>query len=586
MGRSIPIPLIGLVGLLLAIDGMVSWLAGATIWSWGPVWCVGTGVLLTAFLMRLQMPWQKSVGIAGAVAVSLAVVTILLGETISALALDDVPTIVGFLLIFVGEIGIGIATMLSGRASAEGANLWVYLVAGLAVVVLVNYVAARHLSQRIDLTENRLESLSDQTVAKLSALRQDVRVMGFFRDNDPQRDYYAQMLKKYADVSSYFSFEFVDPDKYPDVARGEAVNPRGISIVVKCEGRREMLSGMAEKDLTSALIKVTRAGKKTIYFSTWHEERSLEEELRAVKSRLDALNYGVETFRLDQDDIPGDCAVFVMAGPKTPLLSIEADRLERYLGQGNKLLVMLDPDTVAFGLEDVLAKYGAIVRPNLLMERKRGLVPYAGGYYMGEEQSSYLSAARYSEHPVIEDLAERGMRTGFHLAREVVWAKPNTDINPRGNEFVFAGTDISFATGDVGKVLMNPRDAVSAEGSPSGPFCVGVAASADAIDPLTPKDVDTRLVVFGDSDFATDRAIGNERGNLTLIVNALTWLAEDEDLIAIQPREAGEKPLSLMQGQGVFISLLSVWRYPALVLVAGLLIWWYRRNRGPGSETV
>jgi ABC-type uncharacterized transport system involved in gliding motility auxiliary subunit len=105
--------------------------------------------------------------------------------------------------------------------------------------------------------------------------------------------------------------------------------------------------------------------------------------------------------------------------------------------------------------------------------------------------------------------------------------------------------------------------------------------SAEPTDPLAPPDLKTQIVVFGDADFATDGGIGQERGNADLILNSLTWLSEDRDLLAIRPPEPGWKPVQLTSSEGTFLFLLSVWRYPAVIFVVGLLIWWHRRSRGP-----
>jgi len=585
MLRRIPIPLVGLVGLLLAVDGMVAWLAGAPTWGWGLTWAVGTGLLVDAFLARLGQRSPLAVGFGLLTTVLLLLLVFLKGETVSAIRLDTIPTIILFLVIFVGGIAIGIASLLSGRASVQGADFLVYIVAGLAIVILLNYVAARHVKNTFDVTRSKLESLSDQTLAKLRALNAEVHLIAFYRDSDPERSDYSDLLKKYEAASGHFSFEFVDPDKYPDVALRENVDPHRMNVIVKSGGRREIVTGTQEKDLTSAVIKVTRPGVKRIYFSTWHGERQLDTDLSAVKGALADLDYAVETFKLADGEIPTDCAVFVIAGPTTPFAPLEVERLERYLGSGKSLLVMLDADSVASGLEELLAKYGASPMPNLIIERQRGLVPYAGGYYMGEQQSMYARTTRYTQHAIVEDLANYRLPTGFYTAREVRWVRPDTTLRASGEAFVFAGTRSSFAETDVRGVLRNPREARNPSGEANGPFPVGVAVAAPPTDPLAPPGSKTRLVVFGDSDFATDRGIGQERGNGDLIVNTLTWLSEDEDLVAIRPREPGVKPVQLTTSQGTFVFLFSVWRYPAVIFVVGLLIWWYRRSRGPNGQT-
>jgi ABC-type uncharacterized transport system involved in gliding motility auxiliary subunit len=442
------------------------------------------------------------------------------------------------------------------------------------------------LRQTYDVTQAQLESLSDQTLAKLKGLRKEVHVMAFFRDNDPNRPGYAELLKKYAGSSRYFSFEFVDPDKYPDVAAEENVRPESITIVLKCEDRREVVPGPDERDLTTAIIKVTRPGQKKIYFSTWHQERTLDNDLTMLAGVLRQLNYAMEPLKLIDNDIPTDCAVLVIPGPRAPFAPVEVNRIERYLSEGGAALVMVDPDSITSGLEDMLARYGAVVHPNMIVERQRGLVPYAGGLYMGEQQSVYARATKYeTSQPVVAEMESKGIATGFYQAREVTWTGANPTLACEGKPIVFAGSQMSFSITNVKEALRNPRQAQKAEGNPSGPFPVAVAVTAPPKVSTGLEGAKTRLMVFGDSDFATDRVISQERGNGDLILNSITWLAEDEDLISIQSREPGYKPITMTASQGTFMFLFAVWRYPAIIFVIGLLIWWYRRNRGPRSQS-
>src|SRR5919204_421660 len=69
-----------------------------------------------------------------------------------------------------------------------------------------------------------------------------------------------------------------------------------------------------------------------------------------------------------------------------------------------------------------------------------------------------------------------------------------------------------------------------------------------------------RLVVFGDSDFASNNYL-NLSGNRDLFLNTVSWLAEEENLIAIRPKESGQffSPVTANQQQLIFwLSMLVV----------------------------
>ena len=83
-------------------------------------------------------------------------------------------------------------------------------------------------------------------------------------------------------------------------------------------------------------------------------------------------------------------------------------------------------------------------------------------------------------------------------------------------------------------------------------------------------------MVFGDSDFASNN-VGGVPGNLTLFGNSVNWLAQQEDLISIGPRDAGDRRITLTPNQASALQWVSIVLLPAAVLGLGVLTWWRRR---------
>jgi ABC-type uncharacterized transport system involved in gliding motility auxiliary subunit len=86
-----------------------------------------------------------------------------------------------------------------------------------------------------------------------------------------------------------------------------------------------------------------------------------------------------------------------------------------------------------------------------------------------------------------------------------------------------------------------------------------------------------RLVVFGDSEFANNNFF-TLQGNGDLFLNTVSWLAEEEDLIAIRPREGGGSgPVVLTAAQQPVIFWLPVVGLPLVVFAAGAVVFSRRR---------
>ena len=87
------------------------------------------------------------------------------------------------------------------------------------------------------------------------------------------------------------------------------------------------------------------------------------------------------------------------------------------------------------------------------------------------------------------------------------------------------------------------------------------------------------IVVFGDSDFASNNYL-NLSGNRDLFLNTVSWLAEEENLIAIRPKEGGSFFTPVTATQERLIFWLSMIVLPAVVVGSGVATYMWRRRSG------
>jgi ABC-type uncharacterized transport system involved in gliding motility auxiliary subunit len=83
----------------------------------------------------------------------------------------------------------------------------------------------------------------------------------------------------------------------------------------------------------------------------------------------------------------------------------------------------------------------------------------------------------------------------------------------------------------------------------------------------------SRLAVAGDSDFATN-SFFHIMGNGALFLNAVNYLAAQENLIGLQPRTAELPRINLTNRQMKATFVLSVLLVPALLALIGTVVWW------------
>ena len=106
-----------------------------------------------------------------------------------------------------------------------------------------------------------------------------------------------------------------------------------------------------------------------------------------------------------------------------------------------------------------------------------------------------------------------------------------------------------------------------------GPIAIGIVMAA-ALTQDQPKL--TRMIVIGDSDFASNEHF-SQVNNGDLFLNSVNWLAEETNLITIHRTALPFRRLAVGPDQTNFINYSSLALPPLLVLLIGLVVWWYRR---------
>jgi ABC-type uncharacterized transport system involved in gliding motility auxiliary subunit len=82
--------------------------------------------------------------------------------------------------------------------------------------------------------------------------------------------------------------------------------------------------------------------------------------------------------------------------------------------------------------------------------------------------------------------------------------------------------------------------------------------------------------VVGSSSWAANGFL-NFNGNNDLALNTINWLASDEDLISIRPKEREDRRITMTQAQMSGVRVISQFVLPLFVIVAGISVWWRRR---------
>lgn len=434
-------------------------------------------------------------------------------------------------------------------------------VVAVVVLALATVVADDH-RRLLDLTEDDVLTLAPQTEDVLASVDRDIDITLFARQSDPGRVEVVSLLDRYRRLSRRIDVDVRDPDSAPGEVARAGIDPLVGGAVLAADGRREVVAFPSEGALTGAIARLLRDEPVVVCATTGHGERALDDLGGAGLSRwadlLSRDGYTTTTLDLLADrSVDPACTVLLVAAPSGAMSADAQAAIGDWVADDGRLLLLTDPITGAPVLGEVLADLGVAVEPGIVLEGD-------GANVVGGDVSAPIVTRYPSANPVTRDLAP----TFFPVVQGLT--VDDDGAGGRTATELATTSETSYLERDASLPSFDPADDLG------GPVAVAAAVDRSRVDGVDVAR--TRAVVVGDVDFATNDFVA-EAGNAQLLRQAVAWLAESEDLVAISPNLPADRPLRLTDARLTYARLLSVAGVPALFLLAGVLVWALRRDR-------
>lgn len=484
-----------------------------------------------------------------------------------------------------------VSRTIKGRRARLGFGTTVAASIFIGITVLVNSISIGNY-QRFDFTGVAQFTLTQKTKDVLNNLKTPVQVLFFTTPQDPPDifGYITNFLAEYQEVAPQLSLKSIDPDEHPEQARqyGVKIYP---TVVFKCGKYSRAVPWVkiivpygqeyameAEHVFTSAIMEVTGVLQKKVYFLAGHGEADIYLDYsRARDALLDNL-YKVQTLDLAiSPAIPDDAATIVIAGPRRSLASKEIEILRNYLEGNGRALILIDPDfppemQILLSGWDVRIEKGTIIDPSSyvapakdtpMVPRIRNFFPLSNTYFSGA--TAITPKEGYTPKSII--IEDGGIP-------QVLWTRDKNRIQMLS---VVRTSQESWLEKDFDPLKepsLDPKTEMK------GPLNIGFFLTTlvpDETEKEKNKIVETsRLAVFGDSDFASNKHFSNT-ANSDLFLNAVNWLTSGTELIRIERKVVPFRRLVAGPEAIYFIRVSSIGLLPLIVLLAGIVIWWRRR---------
>jgi ABC-type uncharacterized transport system len=538
--------------------------------------------------------------------------------------------------LWLDRVSLGQVASSRGAKYTTTALLMVVVAAG--VTVALNVLAHRY-DKRWDVTSSKRYALSDQTIKVLAGLDREIQVIAFFQTGSPEQSTVEDLAGSYREHTTLLDIQFHDPVREPMLAEQYKItSAAGTMVLVAGDDEQRVESGFGEEDLTNAIVRLTSGKRHLICFTEGHGELDPDDDQGAlgmggVITSLKGQNYeSRKVVLLREGAVPADCAALVVADAQVDWLAAEREMLAAWLAGGNPALVMIDP-VHAPGLAADLSRYGVVVGNDVVLEQNPSYQLVGGdpSYILLDPQS-------FDIHEITQ--AIKGM-TLLRIARSVAKGEPKDGLNvielASTSEFAWAETSLDsdaaptpdagldrigrvplaavvevtdpaaivvgsltasaapvagaglagvlsgLAGGDAAAATADPSVLVAPPTDPSGLAAApvdpsGLNTAPEAVTTDVPRKAGGRLIVIGDSDFASNQ-LADQGSNRDLLLNMVAWMVGEGDQISIRPNDAARGSLTMGLGEGLLVALGVLLVAPGLAIGGAIATWVRRRAR-------
>ena len=380
----------------------------------------------------------------------------------------------------------------------------------------------------------------------------------------------------------------VPPVQFNVVGQGELTVKEGwLGLAVQHAGESRTIPTIRQADdleyrLTSDIRALTQPRKPVlgVYIASMREPRGGPPPYETVRDELSRA-YDVRPIALtDTTPIPDSIAAIVAVGTPDSLDRAQLTRFNAFVDRGGSLLILANGMTLAMsqgfasprrlGWNALLQRYGVAIGSDMaydLASHEHVAVPTNFGRLL-LPYPLWMRALSTKAAVLNADLEALLVPWGSTVALDSARAGTVVPLFVTTNA---GGVDRDFA-------MIEPRREFRRDS-------LSTRVLAALINPLAGDSVRAgdprgRVVVVGSAEAASDRFVGDSRGNLAFLLNAVDWLAQDEDLIAIRAKNRAPPPLafasSLTRGLARSGNLFGV---PVLIVAAGGWRLWRRRRR-------
>ena len=461
-------------------------------------------------------------------------------------------------------------------------NIIILVIILISTFIIINVLINELNLTPIDLTKDKLYTLSEDSKEQISKINQEVHIY-FFGYSESSS--IIMLAKQYHNINDKISAEAIDILKRPDLAKKYGIenSETSIGIIVEAPERYKVLTNndfvtydtntfetfdITEQKLTNAILDTTISVKPHIYFLTGHEEKNISNEVETANALLQNEINDVTSLDLLKEEMPENCDCLVILNPQKDFDEIETNKILEYANKGGNILWMNNPTIIDVdfpNINKILDTYGFRFSKGMVGEQDRNRI------LLG---NPFLIIPNISYTEITKDIYT-GEGVAFAGTGKINFVDDQklNELNVQVNNFIMSSENSIYIEDYTAENL------TKANNSEKGSFILGTEINKK-FNGIT----NSKMIVFSNCNYITDLTASEQSttrliniyNNKDLFLNSIAYLTNRGGTIRIR-KDSGVVTYTATNNQDIIVRII-IFLIPLLIIFSGIIIRSIRRK--------
>lgn len=464
----------------------------------------------------------------------------------------------------------------------------------IAVFIAINlYVQSLDL-ETIDVTKNKIYTLSDSSKDVIKNIDKDVMIYLYgIEDGSTLADF----VKQYARVNDHIKWEILTEESNLAKVQEFDLSSGYEIIVVECEGASKIIDtsyemysydyttgqevDLTEQTLTNSILAITTDEKPKVYFTTGHEEYSLNSELGVLATYLKNEAYEASSVNLlTEGKVPDDCDLLVIMAPVKDFMEQEVESVLAYINNGGDLIITSDVGNLAEtypNLQRVYDQYGTTLNHSGYVyetNSKYALSNYPNIFMPQVSSSNDITSDIYTDGTSTLWLVYAG-RLNFVSDAEL------EALNVKRDDILYS-TDQALFVADLTQSAAEAANSAEVSKSVISSVMTKTIKEAEGEN----EAIESTAVFIANASFITDYKveqlsqtypISYLANNKDFMLNSIASLTKKENTLKIRKDMSSSTYTATEEQHRVVLTI--IFAVPIVIIASGIVVWHLRRRK-------